>query len=150
MGEELPDWTTTEYLANLAAEELHRALGRVGIRALVTSDTDGTHVDVSFHGLSGAEALMTLAVPQDETRGSLYDRATSSCLTLGDVNQLPFETEEEMVTAVRDAVDAGWVWTIHPSMTGRAAGWHAAVTIPVSDASLVTATLNTLANGGVL
>jgi lipoprotein-anchoring transpeptidase ErfK/SrfK len=72
-------WTTPEYLANISAEELARALDLNGIQAHnVGADEDG--VTVSFASLRSAEALLTLE--GTNVTGTRYDRATSSCVKL--------------------------------------------------------------------
>lgn len=139
------DWTNAEYLANIAAEELAKSLERQGIRALaVTSDDEGG-VTVILPGLPEASAMLTLGVRQSEERRSLYDRVTSSCLTLGDLSAVDGDTED----AQDAAMDAGWTWMIHPNMSGRAVSWHVMVSIrDAADAATFAANLN--ARGGAL
>ncbi|AMD42801.1 hypothetical protein SEA_XKCD426_60 [Streptomyces phage Xkcd426] len=140
-----PDWTTPEYLSNLAAEELRDAMAILGIGFMgAHGDEDGC-VTVAFHQLADAEALMTLGVQGDERPGSLYDRATASCVTLSSYAASGTEpTDEE----IRDAIHVGWTWTIHPAMHGRRMGWHVSVDIPHADAATLAANLNALRLGG--
>lgn len=136
----------TGHWANVAAEELARALELTGIGFMGSAGDEDGDVSVAFNSLADAEALMTLAVPQSTVLGGLYDRATSSCLTmasLADSNERP---EGE---AIEHAILAGWTWTIHPAMRGRRMGWHVSVDIPAADANQVTANLNALRLGGV-
>lgn len=134
------DWTTPEYLANISAEELARALDMHGIQAHnVGADEDG--VTVSFAGLRSAETLLTLTLEGTDQQGSLYDRATSSCVTL---SNLPDDATDGDVA---DAFASGWAWIIHPHMTGRVMGWHVSVTLPAADADQLTARLNELKRG---
>lgn len=142
---EAPEWTSAEYLANIAAEELTNAMTQLGIGIVTSySQTDGT-VAVNFQGLADAETFMTLTLTSDETPGSLYDRATASCVTLTGYGQLENEPSRE---AIEDAVRAGWTWTVHPAMRGRRMDWHVMVEIPVDDAHHLTARLNQLRLGG--
>ncbi len=135
----------TEHWANIAAEELARALELCGIGAMEVIGESNGDVAVAFPSLADAEALMTLAVPQSTATGSLYDRATASCLTLSAFADLGTPLTDE---SVEHAVLSGWVWTIHPAMRGRRMGWHVSVDIPAADANQVTANLNALSLGG--
>lgn len=139
--------TDTGYWANVAAEELGEAMTKLGIGFMgVHGDEDGD-VTVAFHQLADAEALMTLGVGSDEQPGSLYDRATASCVTLLTYVRDGIEpTDEQIETAIR----SGWTWTIHPAMTGRRMAWHARVDIPAADANQLTANLNALRIGGAV
>lgn len=129
------DWTTHEYLANISAEELARALDLNGIRAHnVGADEDG--VTVHLAGIRDAEALMTLTQESTQQTGTMYDRATGSCLSLSALDDNAPHGD------VANVIDAGWVWVIHPHMSGRVTGWHVSVTFPVSDADQMTARLN--------
>lgn len=136
----------TERWANVAAEELARALDLTGIGFMGTAGDEDGDVSVAFNSLADAEALMTLAVPQNTAVGSLYDRATSSCLTMAAFAESGVDPSEE---SVEHAIRAGWTWTIHPAMRGRRMGWHVSVDIPAADANQVTANLNALRLGGV-
>lgn len=144
MSENLDD---TSYWAGVAAEELAAALRGVGIRVL-DCDGDEDGVSIAFPNLATAEALMTVAVPAHATPGTLYDRATGSCVALrvlseqhdGDV------PEEDATAAIRD----GWAWIVHPHMIGRVMDWHVSVTLPHNDANQITANLNSLRLGGAL
>lgn len=136
--------TDAERWADIAAEELARALVPHGIGFHgIGSDSDGD-VNIAFKSLADAEALMTLAVESDDVVGGFYDRATSSCLTLSSFEDTP--TDEQL----EHAITTGWKWTIHPAMRGRRMGWHVSVDLNASDANTLTANLNALRNGGVL
>jgi hypothetical protein len=143
---DLPDWTTDEYLANLAAEELSAALDRHRIMFHnVAGDEDGT-VSVAFVDLRDAEAMMTLAIEQAGP-GTVYDRATGSCVSLTALAATGGEVPDEQVAA---CITAGWNWMVHPHMRGRRMGWHVSVDIPTADANAMTAALNTQAHGGAV
>lgn len=135
------DWTTPEYLANLAAEELGRALNARGINfSTCFGDEDG--VSLGLKGIPQAEAMLTLAVPGGTVAGTLYDRATGCCVMLATLaEQYGDDAPEELVEA---AFAEGWVWIIHPDMKGHTPGWHVTVTLPTADANAVTARLNAL------
>lgn len=135
-----------EHWANVAAEELARALDLTGIGFMGTAGDEDGDVSVAFNSLADAEALMTLAVPQNIATGSLYDRATSSCLTMSSFAELSDRPTDEVIEA---AIRAGWTWTIHPAMRGRRMDWHVSVDIPSADANQVTANLNALRLGGI-
>jgi hypothetical protein len=137
----------TEHWANVAAEELARALDLTGIGFMGAAGDEDGDVSVAFHTLADAEALMTLAVPQNMDAGSLYDRATSSCVTM---SELAEHGENPSDGQIEHAIRSGWTWTIHPAMRGRRMGWHVSVDIPAADANQVTANLNALRLGGVL
>lgn len=136
----------TEHWANVAAEELARALELTGIGFMGTAGDEDGDVSVAFNSLADAEALMTLAVPQNIATGSLYDRATSSCLTMAAFVESGTEPTDAQI---EHAIRTGWTWTIHPAMRGRRMGWHVSVDIPAADANQVTANLNALRLGGV-
>ena len=141
--DQFEDWTPAEYLANISADELRKALNVHGIRVHnVGADADG--VTVSLADMASAEALLTLVLDGPDRPGTVYDRATGSCVTL---SQLSDDAPEEQVTA---AFDAGWVWMIHPVMDGMHVGWHIHLTLPVNDADYVTARLNELKQGYAL
>jgi hypothetical protein len=143
---ETPDWTTTEYLANLAAEELGKAFTLVGIGVTHIAADEGD-VIVYFDAIEDAEAMMTLAVGSDNVLGGLYDRATSSCITLGTWDAEQAEPTQSEVEAV---INAGWTWQIHPTMNGRRMGWHVRLDLPHADANQLTANLNALRLGGLV
>ncbi len=142
------DWTNPEYLANLAAEELSIALATRGIgwnSCYADEDQDDTYcVSLSLSGIRAAETLLALAVPGHSGPGSLYDRATGSCLTITQMAGDAGTSDRVQADNVRNAINAGWVWMIHPDMQGHTPGWHVSVTIPVADANTVTARLNAL------
>jgi hypothetical protein len=120
------EWVDGGFLATVAAEELGLAMAQLGI---------------------GVADLLTLALSEDETPGSLYDRATSSCVTLASF-VLSGETPSD--DQLRAAIASGWKWNVHPAMSGRRMGWHVAVEMTAADANQLTANLNALRNGGVL
>ena len=136
----------TGHWTNIAAEELARALDLTGIGFMGTTGDEDGDVCVAFNSLSDAEALMTLAVPQNSTIGSLYDRATASCLTMASFMESGAEPSDAQI---EHAIRTGWSWTIHPNMRGQRMGWHVSVDIPAADANQVTANLNALRLGGV-
>jgi class 3 adenylate cyclase len=145
MSDELPDWTTDEYLANLAADELAKAINRHGIQFHgVMGDSDGT-VGISFPDLRDAEALLTLTLSGTDHPGGIYDRATGSCVLLTDLASKGDDASDDEISR---ALGEGWNWMIHPHMIGRRMGWHVSVDIPTADANALTAALNTLANVG--
>lgn len=137
----------TAHWADIAAEELARALDLTGIGFLGATGDDDGDVLVAFQQLADAEALMTLAVPQSTAVGSLYDRATSSCLTMAALGDAEVEPSDEQV---EHAINTGWTWTIHPAMRGRRMGWHVHVNLSAADANQVTANLNALRLGGAV
>lgn len=144
----MSEWTTDEaHWAHVAGEELALALAASGIQVIdCYGDEDG--VNVAFPHLGVAEAMMTLAMSGDNIQGSLYDRATGSCVTLRALaEEHDGDVPDELLST---AFTAGWAWVIHPHMTGRVMGWHVSVTIPAADANQVTATLNALRVGGAL
>lgn len=145
---EVPDWTTAEYVVNLAAQELCESLSKLGILAHVSAnyDADGG-VAVVFASIGEAQTFMSFAVDSSDGPGSLYDRATASCLTLAQCAEEGLEAGDTKVVA---AIKAAWDWEVHPSMRGVVAEWHVRVTIPVNDATAVVATLNTKLRGGAL
>lgn len=139
------DWSTPEYLSNIAADELGAAMIRHGIDFHgAMGDEDGT-VGISFPDLRDAEALLTLTLSGTDHTGGIYDRATASCVSLTALAKAGDDISDEQIT---DAMREGWSWTIHPHMSGRRMGWHVSVDIPAADANLLTATLNTLAQVG--
>ena len=144
---EAADWTTPEYLANIAADELGSALDAHGIGFTTCFGDEDGFVSLSFDSVRGAEAMLTLAVDGTGGPGSLYDRASASCVTLSHLAQQGADVPDEQVEA---AIKAGWVWTMHPAMLGRMTAWHVSVDIPTADANQVTANLNTLRHGGAL
>ncbi|ALO79409.2 hypothetical protein [Streptomyces phage phiSAJS1] len=137
----------TEHWAHVAGEELALALKAAGIEVLdCFGDEDG--VNIAFGSMPGAEALLTIVADGKQGPGSLYDRASSSCITL---SQLAQEHNGDVPDeAVAEAFRAAWDWTIHPHMRGRIMGWHVSVTMPAYDANTITATLNALRLGGAL
>lgn len=139
-----PDWTTDEYLASMAVEELGESLARHGIGFILTAADDEHRVTVIFQGLADAEALMTLGVQGSELPGSLYDRATSGCVSMNDYANRGVEATEADIERL---VDAGWNWLIHPAMNGRRMGWHVHLTLPSHDAATLVANLNALRLG---
>lgn len=139
-----PNWTTPEFLSNLAAEELAQAAGHHGIE-LTASGHDG-RVSVSFHDLRDAETLVSLGL-EEAGPGTVYDRATGSCVTI----MTKLDAGDELTDEQMDAVfSSSWVWGVHPHMVGRRMGWHVSVMMSDQDANAVTANLNTLRNGGAL
>lgn len=139
--------TDTGYWANIAAEELARALVLNGIGFMGVGGDDDGNVDIAFKSINDAEALMTLAVESNETLGGLYDRATSSCLTMASFGERDGDVSDAEIDF---AIRQGWRWTIHPAMHGRRMGWHTSVTLSAGDANTITANLNALRNGGAL
>lgn len=134
------DWTTPEALAQVAAEELASSLESLGIGHLgcyLASDGD---VSIAFQDIRDAETMVSLGVPSDHTAGTLYDRASASCLTLSQLGAAGEPSDED----VRAALDAGWAWTIHPNMIGHRMDWHVSVDMSVADASQLTANLNAM------
>lgn len=140
---ELPDWTTDEYLGNIAASELDLAMTSLGIVTLhVGADEDGD-VWISFAEIDDATTLVTLGLEAGEL-GSVYDRATGSCLSMSDLGE---NATEEAFTQARIV---GWKWVVHPHLSVRRVAWHVRVCIPSADANQLTANLNALRNGGAL
>lgn len=137
----------TEHWANVAAEELVRSFELAGIGCMGASGDEVGNVTVAFLTLADAEAMMTLAVPQSDRLGSLYDRATASCVTLSSLAEAGTDPADPKVG---EAIHAGWVWTIHPAMRGRRMGWHVSLDLPSADANQVTVNLNTLHLGVAL
>lgn len=136
------DWTTPEYLANLAAEELGHALSMRGINFRTCfGDPDGL-VSLSFNGMRDTETLLALAVPGPTGPGTLYDRATGGCVSLAALAESKGEDASE--DEVESILDAGWAWLIHPDMRSHVVGWHITVVMPTADANTVTARLNAL------
>ena len=142
---ETPDWTTPEYLAIMAADELSKAMTSVGIGYSSCFGDDDGDVGVTFDHISDAELLLSRSMVSDETPGSLYDRASASCVSLSSLAAAGQDVPDETVAEI---VDAGWLWVIHPSMTGRRMGWHVHVEMTSADAFAVVASLNTYRVGG--
>lgn len=140
-----PNWTTPEYLANLAADELAQAAGHHGIELMASGHDDG-QVSISFRDLRDAETLMSLGV-EEAGPDTLYDRATGGCATIMATAEAGGELTDEQMDAV---ISSGWVWDVHPNTVVRRVGWHVSVTMSDQDANAVTANLNTLRNGGAL
>lgn len=143
-----PDWTNDEYLSNIAADELQRALTRAGLSATDVTGTGEGRVFVRFRGLPDAEAFLSLALTQDPRQGTLYDRASASCGTLNAIWEL--DDEERASQLADEAMESGWTWLMHPHLRGRTVGWHVAADMPHPDANAVTAALNSLPAGGAL
>lgn len=142
-----PDWTTARDLADLAAEELGRAMVSAGLRFLATGFGDDGEVSIAFGSIREAEALMAVAVPANPTPGSLYDRATEGCVSLRHHHESGEPVSDEVI---RSVIEASWSWRIHPEMNGRTPDWHVSVDLSAGDANEVTATLNSLTRGGAL
>lgn len=143
-GHLMTGWTE-EDLAHVAADELSAALDAHGIhvRGVVASGLD---VDVSFTTIRDAETMLTLSMDGSGGPGSLYDRATSSCLT---VTELASTYGTDVPGGrLEAAFRMGWDWQVHPDMHGRRMGWHISVTLAHTDANTVTAALNALRNLG--
>lgn len=136
----------TGFWADVAAEELARALQAINIRFNGVRGEEDGDVYVSFGSLRGAEAFMILGMDNDRSAGSVYDRAAASCITLGEMDD---DAPDELITA---AQTSGWTWMIHPHMNGPVMGWHVMAVIPMSDAVTVTARLRAHVNadGGAL
>lgn len=141
-----PDWTNGEHLANIAAEELTTAMAMVGIGYLNVGGGEDGSVTITFPSLADAEALLTLAVVENQTPGSLYDRATHSCVSLTEWAATGYEPTDDQLAAT---IFAGWEWEIHPSMNGRRMGWHVHVEMTSADANQLTANLHALRLGGI-
>lgn len=135
------DWATPEYLAKLTVEELAGALeaAGIGIIGVAYDSEDDRSISIAFDGIDSATRAVVMGVPSDEMLGSFCDRATASCITLSALaaEDVPGDSEE-----VENALDAGWVWTIHPDRAGDRAGWHVSVDMSQSDAQQLTANLN--------
>lgn len=132
------DWTTPEALAMVAAEELASALESLGINHLgcyLASDGD---VSIAFRDIRDAETMVSLGVPSDHASGTLYDRASASCITLSELGAAGDPSDDAVIAAM----NAGWSWTVHPYMIGRRMDWHVSVDMSASDASQLTANLN--------
>lgn len=132
-----------ENLAQIAAEELGNAMTNHGIGHLGINVVDADTLYMSFVELADAEAMMTLGVTSDEVLGGLYDRSTSSCLSMSYLTDADASDEE-----FEDAEARGWTWHIHPAMRGRRMDWHVSLTLPALDANAVTANLNAVFIGG--
>jgi len=134
----------TEFWADVAAEELERALTMIGIAVNGVRGDDEGDVYISFKGIREAESFMVLSMTGDRTAGTVYDRAVASCVTLGSL-------DDSAPDAVIDAAqDTGWTWVIHPTMTGAVVGWHVMAVLPSNDAVTVTARLRARVNAGAL
>lgn len=130
------DWSTPEYLAGIAADELSSVLEALGINTFgVYLDSEGD-VNVPFQDIRDAETMVSLGVPAVHEPGSMYDRASASCITIA------LFGEEGVEENIRAAIDAGWKWTVHPYMVGCRADWHVSVGIPLDDVHQLVATLN--------
>lgn len=138
--------TSAHDVADVAADELAKALEAHGIRHTGSDgDGDDATVTVGLASIRDAETLLSLVFEGPAGPGTMYDRATSSCVTL---TQLDDDLDDDtMSKLVGDAFENGWTWMIHPTMSGRVVGWHTSVTIPFADVFLVTARLNELRNG---
>lgn len=143
---DVPEWTSEEYLGNMGADELEAAMDKLGIRTVMVAYTGDGQVSVHFGTLADAEALMTLGVGGHGGPGSLYDRATSGCLTLTEMDRNGQTIDPDVVSL---ALMASWEWTVHPDMQVRRMGWHAAVSMTVADANQITVNLNTLRLGAL-
>lgn len=133
------NWTD-EDMAKVAAEELGTALRKQNIgSAEVTDDDDRVAID--FRNLAEAELLLTLLFRQPAGPGTLYDRATSSCVTASALaDQYGADAPGPLL---QDAFEAAWRWDIHPAMTdSRAVVWHASVSLSADDAMTAAAALN--------
>lgn len=142
---ETPDWTTPEDLAIMAADELSKAMDANGIGYSSCYGADDGDVGVSFVHISDAELLMSRSMFSDETPGSLYDRATASCVTLSALAVAGQVIPEERIEEI---IDAGWLWVVHPNMDRRRMGWHVHVEMTSADAFAVVASLNNYRAGG--
>lgn len=141
---DMTDWTSAEYLGNIAAEELCAALELVGVGDVRCFANDNGDMSVSFPDIRDAETMISLGVPADARPGTLYDRATASCVTL---SVMAAQDEPPEDTAIEAAIEAGWDWSVHPNMIGRRMDWHVAVVMPMTDATYITASLNALRRG---
>lgn len=139
---------------HVAGEELIYAMRRNGIRATVLEDLDDDKVTVALDGIRDAELLLTLAFDGPDAPGSMYDRATSGCVSMLESSTSHphrHDASDQQVAREIDAlVDASWAWVMHPEMSSRRVDWHIVLVLPVADTFAVTANLNTLANGGAL
>lgn len=137
-------------LADILAEELGRAMRARGIRYNECYPS-GDEVHISFESLREAEELIRLGLPDTEpVPGSMYDRATSGCVSIAALAirhvEAGVDDDEPMTDAeyeeVRAVMDAGWTWQIHPNVVGNTVGWHSAVDMSVEDAQAITVHLN--------
>lgn len=138
--------------ADILAEELDEAVRRRGVRTHECYANGGL-VHLHLDGIREAEAFVSLAVTSpDRAPGSLYDRASSGCVSLSAIAEsyageggVP-DSEDELSAAEREAVsqamDEGWDWQVHPVMTGQRVVWHVAVELSAADAQTVIASLN--------
>lgn len=132
---------TAEEMAQASADELSRALEAHGIGAYDVDVAGEDGVSLALSGIRSAETLLTLAIDGPAGPGTLYDRATSSCVTLSELD------EDAPDESVDESLDAGWLWVIHPAMSGRVVGWHVHLTLPAADANRLTARLNEIKRG---
>lgn len=135
------------YWADVAAEELVKALGFLGIRCVMVAGDDDGDVSLSFKDIRDAEAMMTLGVESTGERGSMYDRATSGCVSMRHMAEAQHEPTDAEVDQL---LATSWKWAVHPDMFGRRMNWHVHVDIPAADANQVTANLNALRLGGAV
>jgi hypothetical protein len=135
------DWMGSEELAQFTVEELSRVMDLLGINHMGCYLADDGDVSISFRDIRDAETMVSLGVTADARPGTMYDRATASCLTLSELGRGPESPSEG---DVRDAIEAGWSWTIHPNMVGRRMDWHVSVDITPEDASQLAANLNAM------
>jgi hypothetical protein len=140
------DWTTPEYLADISADELKRALEAHGVQA-PQCDGDEDGVTVHLADVRDAELMMSLVFEGTDVAGTLYDRAVCCCVTLTNMAQAGAGLSEMQLA---EALNRGWVWVMHPEMQGRRVGWHIVVTMLPDDACQVAARLNELRNGVAL
>ena len=120
------------------AEELAAAMARWDIDTDDCSARPCGHIAVVFRDQDDATALLAAAVPFGGP-GSLQDRACGGLLTLVKLADSGVEPDSEHATA---AFDAGWAWSVYPSLEPHGIDWHLAVDLPVGDAAELTATLN--------
>ena len=131
---------TDEDMAKVAAEELGTALRKLNLGYADCTDDDD-RVALDFHDLSEAAVLLTILFRNPAGPGTLYDRATSSCVT---INNLSDRYGDDVPrTALQHAFGEAWIWQVHPAMTeSRVVQWHAGVTMSGDDAMAVAAALN--------
>lgn len=133
------NWTD-EDMAKVAAEELGTALRKQNIgSAEVTDDDDRVAID--FRSLAEAELMLLLLFRQPAGPNTMYDRATSGCVTVSALADR--YGADAPAGALQAAFEAGWRWDVHPAMSdGRALGWHTSVTLSADDAMTAAALLN--------
>ena len=107
---------------DVLAEELEEAIRARGIRLQECYAVgERVHVNLYQDGIREAEEFVRLAVTGlDRTPGSLYDRATSGCVSLSSIAEsyageggMPSDSEELSAAereAVVQAMEAGWDW----------------------------------------